>query len=65
METLDLLGFFDLKENKQRKQWEFTPNEKVKSCSYTVSFSEADNEADAWITLWYAVQKSPEFEVVS
>ena len=65
METLNLKGFFDLNKNKDRKQWEFTPNEKVKSCSYTISFNEADNESDAWITLWYAVKKSPEFEQIS
>jgi hypothetical protein len=60
---MDLKGFFDLNKNEERKQWEFTPNEKVKSTSYTVAFYEADNEEDAWITLFMAVQKIPEFHI--
>lgn len=60
---MDLKGFFDLNKNEERKQWEFTPNEKVNSTSYTVAFYEADNEEDAWITLFMAVQKSPEFNI--
>lgn len=60
---MDLKGFFDLNKNEERKQWEFTPNEKVNSTSYTVAFYEADNEEDAWITLFMAVQKSPEFYI--
>ena len=60
---MDLKGFFNLNKNEERKQWEFTPNEKVNSTSYTVAFYEADNEEDAWITLFMAVQKSPEFHI--
>ena len=60
---MDLKGFFNLNKNEERKQWEFTPNEKVNSTSYTVAFYEADNEEDAWITLFMAVQKSPEFQI--
>ena len=60
---MDLKGFFDLNKNEEREQWEFTPNEKVKSTSYSVDFYEADNEEDAWITLYMAVQKSPEFTI--
>lgn len=60
---MDLKGFFNLNKNEERKQWEFTPNEKVNSTSYTVAFYEADNEEDAWITLYMAVQKSPEFHI--
>ena len=60
---IDLKGFFDLKKNEEREQWEFTPNEKVNSTSYTVAFYEADNEEDAWITLFMSVQKSPEFHI--
>lgn len=60
---MDLKGFFDLNKNEEREQWEFTPNEKVNSTSYTVAFYEADNEEDAWITLFMAVQKSPEFHI--
>jgi len=56
---MDLKGFFDLNKNEEREQWEFTPNDKVNSTSYTVSFYEADNEEDAWITLYMAVQKTP------
>lgn len=62
--TMDLKGFFDLNKNEERKQWEFTPNEKVRddsfselfSTSYTVAFCEADNEEDAWITLFMAIK---------
>jgi hypothetical protein len=60
---MDLKGFFELNKNEERKQWEFIPNEKVNSTSYTVAFYEADNEQDAWITLFLAVQKSPEFHI--
>lgn len=60
---MDLKGFFDLNKNEEREQWEFTPNDKVNSTSYTVAFYEADNEEDAWITLYMAVQKSPEFHI--
>ena len=60
---MDLKGFFELNKNEERKQWEFIPNEKVNSTSYTVAFYEADNEEDAWITLFMAVQKSPEFHI--
>ncbi len=60
---MDLKGFFDLNKNEECEQWEFTPNEKVNSTSYTVAFYEADNEEDAWITLFMAVQKSPEFQI--
>ena len=60
---MDLKGFFDLNKNEEREQWEFTPNEKVNSTSYTVAFYEANNEEDAWITLFTAVQKSPEFHI--
>ncbi len=61
---MDLQDFFDLNKNEERKRWEFTPNDKVESPSYTVSFYEADNEVDAWITLYYmAVQKSPRFYI--
>jgi len=60
---MDLKGFFDLNKNEKREQWEFTPNEKVNSTSYTVAFYEADNKEDAWITLFMAVQKSPEFHI--
>jgi hypothetical protein len=60
---MDLKAFFTLNKNEDRKRWEFTPNEKVKSTSYTVDFYEADNEEDAWITLFMAVQKSPEFRI--
>ena len=60
---MDLKGFFDLNKNEEREQWEFTPNDKVNSTSYTVAFYEADNEEDAWITLYMAVQKSPEFYI--
>lgn len=58
---MDLKAFFELNKNEEREQWEFTPNEKVNSTSYTVAFYEANNEEDAWITLFMAVQKSPEF----
>ena len=61
--TMDLKKYFNLNKNKERKQWEFTPTEKVNSTSYTVAFFEADNEEDAWITLFMAVQKSPEFHI--
>ena len=60
---MDLKGFFTLNKNEDRKQWEFTPNDKVNSTSYTVAFYEADNEDDAWITLFMAVKKSPEFRI--
>jgi hypothetical protein len=56
---MDLKGFFDLNKNEEREQWEFNPNDKVNSTSYTVAFYEADNEKDAWITLFMAVQKKP------
>lgn len=60
---MDLKGFFELNKNEEREQWEFTPNEKVNSTSYTVAFYEANNEEDAWITLFMAVQKSHEFHI--
>lgn len=60
---MDLKGFFELNKNEERGHWEFTPNDKVNSTSYTVAFYEADNEEDAWITLFMAVQKSPEFHI--
>lgn len=60
---MDLKGFFELNKNEEREQWEFTPNKKVNSTSYTVAFYEANNEEDAWITLFMAVQKSPEFHI--
>ena len=60
---MDLKGFFYLNKNEEREQWEFTPNEKVNSTSYTVAFYEADNKEDAWIALFMAVQKSPEFHI--
>lgn len=60
---MNLQGFFDLNKNKERKRWEFTPNDKVESTSYTVAFYEAENEEDAWITLYMAVQKSPRFYI--
>jgi hypothetical protein len=60
---MDLKGFFTLNKNEERKRWEFTPNEKVNSTSYTVAFYEADNEEDAWITLFMAVQKSGGFRI--
>lgn len=37
---MDLQGFFDLNKNEERKRWEFTPNDKVESTSYTVAFFE-------------------------
>ena len=58
---MNLKSFFSLNKNEERRQWEFFPNEKVNSTSYTVAFYEADNKEDAWITLFMAVQKSPEF----
>ncbi len=60
---MDLQSFFDLNKNKERKRWEFTPNDKVESTSYTVAFYEAENEEDAWITLYMAVQKSLGFHI--
>jgi hypothetical protein len=60
---MDLKGFFTLNKNEDRKRWEFTPNDRVNSTSYTAAFYEADNEDDAWITLFMAVQKSPEFRI--
>lgn len=60
---MDLKAFFSINENADLKRWEFTPNEKVNSTSYTVDFHEADNEDDAWITLFMAVKKSPEFRI--
>lgn len=61
---MDLKSFFSIKKNIEQNRWEFNPNKKVKSCRYTVSFFEADNEEDAWITLFLAVKKSPEFKAI-
>lgn len=60
---MDLKNYFSISKNDIQKRWEFVPNEKVTSTSYTVSFDEANNEEDAWITLYMAVQKSPEFNI--
>ena len=60
---MDLKNYFSISRNDIQKRWEFVPNEKVTSTSYTVSFEEVDNEEDAWITLYMAVQKSPEFNI--
>ena len=60
---MDLKNYFSISKNDIQKRWEFVPNEKVTSTSYTVSFEEANNEEDAWITLYMAVQKSPEFNI--
>ena len=63
MNALTIKDFFKLNKNTVRKQWEFTPNDNVKSTSYTMAFFEADNEPDAWIILFLTVKKSPEFSI--
>lgn len=60
---MNLKNFFTINKSDEQKKWLFIPSDCVKSTSYTILFDEANNEEDAWIALYMAVQKSPEFEI--
>lgn len=51
---MDIQSMYKVKENKDAKRWEFQPTGDW--IGYTVSFHEADNEADAWIAVYKAMK---------
>jgi hypothetical protein len=60
LKSYNIKEVFSLNKNLERKRWEFTPNENIisrKFTSYTISFSEIDNEDKAWDVLFLAIQK--------
>jgi hypothetical protein len=59
MEITDLINGKNEKFKVYHKKTYF----KVNPTIYKVAFYEADNEEYAWITLFMAVQKSPEFHI--
>lgn len=54
--TNDLQKQFKVKKNEDAKRWEFK-SVNNNSISYIVGFNEADNEADAYIAVWKAINK--------
>ena len=61
---MNLQEMFTVFKNDDRKRFEFEPKEGVKETSYTVSFYEADSEADAWIAVYLSISKRQEREKV-
>lgn len=58
---MNLKQFFVINADLSRRRWEFYPGEDINSTRYSVSFSEAATENDAWKTLNLSLQKSPDF----
>lgn len=51
---MDVQSMYTVKKNKDAKRWEFQPTGDW--TGYTVAFHEADNEADAWISVYKAMK---------
>jgi hypothetical protein len=61
---MNLKKYFILNKNTERKRWEFTPNEKIYSTSYTISFYEVNKESDAWEVLLLAIERDSLFRII-
>jgi hypothetical protein len=56
MSQTNILDIFDIEANDVIKQWEFTPRVDGYT-SYTVSYKECSNKADASIAVWRNIKK--------
>ena len=60
---MDIKSMFVIKRNEDAKRWEF--QQTGNWVGYLVSFSECDNEDDAWIAVYKAMKLDVKFDALA